>query len=131
MIIDFHAHVFPPDICTNRAECLRLDPTFALLYTDTKSRLATADDLLRSMDEAAIDASVIVNFAWRDPNLCRRTNDYILESAARSEGRLIPFGLFAPGDGAREEVERCTRLGLPRPGRASSRKPGLRPRLRP
>jgi predicted TIM-barrel fold metal-dependent hydrolase len=112
MIIDFHAHVFPPDICADRTECLRLDPTFALLYAEPNSRLAAAEDLLRSMDEAGIDASVIVNFAWRDPDLCRRTNDYILESAASSNGRLIPFGLFAPGPGAREEVERCIRLGL-------------------
>jgi len=111
MIVDFHTHIFPPDICSDRSECLRLDPTFGLLYANPESRLATADDLLRSMDQAGIDVSVVLNFAWQDAGLCRRTNDYILEAAAASGGRLIPFCLFAPGDGARDEVERCIRLG--------------------
>ncbi len=111
MIIDFHTHIFPPDICHDRDECIRLDPTFGLLYASPTSKLATADDLLSSMDEAGVDVSVVLNFAWRDPDLCRRTNDYILESAAASGGRLIPFCIFAPGGGARDEVERCVRLG--------------------
>ena len=111
MIVDFHTHIFPPDICADRNECIRLDPTFGLLYADPKSKLATADDLLRSMDEAGIDVSVVLNFAWQDVDLCRRTNDYILEAAAASGGRLVPFCLFAPGDGAAEEVDRCLRLG--------------------
>ena len=111
MIIDFHTHVFPPDICADRNDCLRLDATFAELYARPDSRLATADDLLHSMDEAGIDVSVVLNFAWRDPDLCRRTNDYILEAAAAGGGRLIPFCTFAPGDGALDEIERCVGLG--------------------
>jgi hypothetical protein len=111
MIVDFHTHIFPPDICHDRDECLRLDTTFALLYARPDSRLASADDLLRSMDEAGIDVSVVLNFAWQDADLCRRTNDYLLEAAAASGGRLVPFCLFAPGDGARDEVERCLRHG--------------------
>jgi predicted TIM-barrel fold metal-dependent hydrolase len=111
MIVDFHAHVFPPDICHDRSECLALDPTFGLLYADPKSRLATADDLLRSMDEAGVEVSVVLNFAWQDAELCRRTNDYILEAAAASGGRLVPFCLFAPNADASDEVERCVRLG--------------------
>ncbi|MCJ7492217.1 MAG: amidohydrolase, partial [Dehalococcoidia bacterium] len=103
MIVDFHTHVFPPDICDDRNECLRLDPTFGLLYGRPDSRLATADDLLRSMDETRIDVSVVLNFAWQDSKLCRRTNDYILEAAAASGGRLIPFCLFAAGDEAQDE----------------------------
>jgi len=111
MIVDFHTHVFPPDICSDRNDCLRLDPTFGLLYGRPDSRLATGDDLLRSMDEAGIDVSVVLNFAWQDSDLCRRTNDYILEVAAASGGRLVPFCLFAPNDDARVEIERCVRLG--------------------
>ena len=116
MIVDFHTHIFPPDICSDRDECLRLDPTFGMLYGDPKSRLATADDLLRSMDEAGIDVSVVLNFAWQDIDLCRRTNDYILEAAAASDGRLVPFCLFAPGDGARDgdRALRATRRARPR-----------------
>lgn len=115
MIVDFHAHVFPPAICDNREEYLKRDATFQQLYSDPKTCLATAEDLLRSMDEAGIDVSVAVNFAWKDATLCRLTNDYILEAAAGSGGRLIPFCMFAPDSGdeadAGAEIERCVALG--------------------
>lgn len=111
MIVDFHTHVFPPDVRDNRDRYLALNPTFAELYSRHDAKLATADDLLRSMDDARIDLSVVLNFAWRDPDLCRRTNDYILESAAANPDRLIPFCIFAPGDGAKDEIERCVALG--------------------
>jgi predicted TIM-barrel fold metal-dependent hydrolase len=115
MIVDFHAHVFPPEICDKRDEYLRRDPTFQQLYSNPKACLATAEDLLRSMDEAGIDVSVAVNFAWRDAALCRLTNDYILEAASGSGGRLVPFCMFAPDSGdeadAGAEIERCVALG--------------------
>lgn len=113
MIVDLHTHIFPPEVCNGRDEFLKLDSTFRELYADSNARLATADDLLRSMDEARVDVSVAVSFAWQDGDLCRKTNDYILEAAAASGGRLIPFCIFAAGDddGPREEIERCVRLG--------------------
>jgi len=113
MIVDFHAHVFPPEVCRRREEYLRRDPTFRELYSNPKASLATADDLLASMDEAGIGKSVIVNFVWQDSALCRLANDYVLESAAASGGRLLPFCIVQPaaGDEARAEVERCARAG--------------------
>jgi predicted TIM-barrel fold metal-dependent hydrolase len=113
MIVDFHAHVFPPQVCRHREEYLRRDPTFRELYSNPKAALATADDLLASMDEAGIDKSVIVNFVWQDSALRRLANDYILDSAAASGGRLLPFCVVHPatGDEARAEVERCARKG--------------------
>ncbi len=113
MIVDFHAHVFPPEVCRRREEYLRRDPTFRELYSDPKASLATADDLLASMDEAGIGKSVVVNFVWQDSALCRLANDYVLESAAASGGRLLPFCIVHPavGDEARAEVERCARAG--------------------
>ena len=113
MIVDFHAHIFPPEVCRRREEYLRRDPTFRELYSNPKASLATADDLLASMDEAGIGKSVIVNFVWQDSALCRLANDYVLESAAASGGRLLPFCIVQPaaGDEARAEVERCARAG--------------------
>ena len=113
MIVDFHAHIFPPEVCRRREEYLRRDPTFRELYSNPKASLATADDLLASMDEAGIGKSVIVNFVWQDSALCRLANDYVLESAAASGGRLLPFCIVHPaaGDEARAEVERCARAG--------------------
>ena len=113
MIVDFHTHVFPPQIRDHREEYLRRDATFCRLYRTPRSPLATADDLLASMDEAGIDVSVIVNLAWQDSALCRLTNDYLLESAAASGGRLLHVCMVYPaaGDEARAEIERCAGAG--------------------
>ena len=63
------------------------------------------------MDEAGIDESVVVNFAWQDADLCRQTNDYILESAAASDGRLLPFCIVRPGRRRRANGGRALRPG--------------------
>lgn len=112
MIIDFHTHVFPPEICAQREEYLRRDPTFRALYSDPRARMGAGPDLLKSMDAAGIDASVVLSFAWRDGEARRRTNDYILEQAAKSSGRLIPFCMIDPSSpDAAAEVERCVGAG--------------------
>ena len=113
VIIDFHTHVFPPQVRGRREEYLRRDATFRELYGDPKAKLAGAEELLASMDEAGVDVSVIVGFAWREMEPCRLTNDYILEAAARSGGRLVPFCCVQPrsGDEARSEIERCAAAG--------------------
>jgi predicted TIM-barrel fold metal-dependent hydrolase len=114
MVIDFHAHVFPPDVIQGRDEYVRRDTTFAEMYGRAGARMATAEDLLASMDEAGVDRSVVVGFAWSDPDLCRRHNDYLLESASRSNGRLIPFCTIQPAAGwieVKREAERCAAGG--------------------
>lgn len=105
MIIDFHTHIFPPQIIASRDTFRARDPTFAALYGRPTARLATANELLQSMDKAGIDISVILGFAWRDPELCHLHNDYLQESAARSNGRLIPFPIIQPGDMDRARQE--------------------------
>ena len=113
MIIDFHTHVFPPQIRDRREEYLRRDATFCELYSDPRSVLASAEDVLAGMEEAGVDVSVIVGFAWSEMDLCRQTNDYVLEAAAGSGGRLVPFCCVQPraGDEARSEVERFASRG--------------------
>ncbi len=112
VIIDIHAHVFPPEVRDNREDYLQQDALFRELYSSPKARIATADDLLASMDEAGVDRSVACAFAWSDADLCRLHNDYLLEAAARSGGRLIPFCAAQPSDaGARADIERWTARG--------------------
>ena len=91
MIIDFHTHIFPPDVRDKRDEYVARDPTFAEMYANPKAKIATAEDLLASMDEAGVDVSVALGFAWREHELCVRHNDYLLEAAAKSGGRIVPF----------------------------------------
>jgi predicted TIM-barrel fold metal-dependent hydrolase len=112
MIIDFHTHVFPPAVRENRDDYIRQDPTFAEMYRDPKAKIATAPELLESMERSAVDHCVVQTFAWRDAETLREHNDYLLEVAQRSRGRLIPFvnvNLRHPE--ALREIERCAAAG--------------------
>ena len=114
MIIDFHAHVFSPRIKQNRSRYIDSDPNFALLYSDKKARIATADELIESMDRDGVDVSVIVNYGWATHELCVETNDYILESIARYPERLTGFCGIQPlaGEAAIAEIGRCVSGGV-------------------
>lgn len=113
VIIDFHTHIVPPAIKERRSDYLDRDPVFRLLYSQPKARLATAEELIESMDRAGVDVSVALNMGWVSHELCRETNDYILEAAARFPRRLVAFCSVNPqaGDRAVAEVERCARAG--------------------
>ncbi len=114
MIIDFHTHVFSPQIKKNRSKYIDSDPCFAILYSDSNAKLATADELIASMDETGVDISVIVNIGWTTHELCVETNDYVLESIARYPQRLIGFCAVQPRsyDAAIAEIERCVKGGI-------------------
>ncbi|MFC1902560.1 amidohydrolase family protein [Chloroflexota bacterium] len=114
MIIDFHTHVFSPEIRKNRNRYVDSDPCFAILYSNPEAKLVTADELVDSMDEAGVDISVILNIGWTTHELCVETNDYILESIARYPRRLIGFCAVQPQshDAAIAEIERCARGGI-------------------
>jgi uncharacterized protein len=91
MIVDVHTHVFPPEVRERRERIAETEPAFAEIYGNPDAKMGTAGELLASMDEAGVDRSVILNFAWRDEALIDETNEYILASAAASRGRLVPF----------------------------------------
>ncbi|GAF75030.1 unnamed protein product, partial [marine sediment metagenome] len=90
------------------------DPCFATLYSSPEAKVATADELIDSMDKEGIDVSVILNGGWTTHELCVETNDYILESIARYPGRLIGFCTVQPRspDAAIAEIERCAAGGI-------------------
>jgi len=113
MVVDFHTHIFRPQVRERREDYLRRDPAFAQMYSSPKAKIATGEDLPTSMEEAEVDTSVVLGFAWSEQGLCREHNEYLLETAARSGGRLIPFCVIQPraGDDALAEIERCVRGG--------------------
>jgi hypothetical protein len=79
-----------------------------------KAKIATAEDLLESMDEAAVDVSVAHGFAWREHELCVQHNDYLLESAASARRRILSFvtiNMAADEAEAAKEVARCVEGG--------------------
>jgi predicted TIM-barrel fold metal-dependent hydrolase len=107
MLIDAHTHAFPPRVIERRGELLEAEPAFAEIYANPGAKLATAEDVLASMDAAGIDRSVVCNFAWRSEVLVEATNDYLIEWGQRSGGRLLPFVsvYFPPGAGAHGRAE--------------------------
>lgn len=112
MIIDVHTHIFPPRVRERREEYLQRDPTFAEMYASEKSRIATGRDLLESMDRAGVGVSVALGFAWRDQDLIEMHNDYLLEAADASQGRIVPFATLNMAHPAAEaEIERCVAAG--------------------
>ncbi len=113
VIIDCHTHIFPPDVKENRSGYAKLDACFAELYSDPRAKIVTAPELVESMDRAGIDVSVALNIGWRSPELCRKTNDYILESVSKYPKKLIGFCTVDPSDieTSVKELERCARGG--------------------
>jgi predicted TIM-barrel fold metal-dependent hydrolase len=101
-------------MASDRQRWLDADPLFKAMYSHPKARLATAEELVASMDIAGVDVSVILGFAWADSRTCSMHNDYLLEIAASSHGRLIPFCTVQPAAGVEalnKEISRCAGLG--------------------
>jgi len=114
VIIDFHTHIFSPRLRENREQYLGRDPCFAHLYADPKAEIATAEELIASMDQEGIDRSIVLNIGWVSHQMCVETNDYIMEAISRYPERLVGFCALQPkaGEAAIAELERCARGGM-------------------
>jgi predicted TIM-barrel fold metal-dependent hydrolase len=113
VIIDFHTHIFTDEMRNTREAYLERDAWFATLYDDPKHRLASAEDVVASMDSAGVDRTVVFGFPWRDGGLCREHNDYIIDAVERYPDRLIGFACVQPLDARdAQELERCIQRGL-------------------
>jgi predicted TIM-barrel fold metal-dependent hydrolase len=110
--VDAHTHIFPPHILENREAIRERDVWFGELYANPKALLATADDILASMDRASINVSIACGFPWRDSGLCADHNAYLAASAEASGGRIAWLATVLPGhDSAPGEAERAFGLG--------------------
>ena len=114
MIIDFHTHIFPPEVRRDRRRYVAQDATFGALYADPKARIASAADLVAAMDAQGVDAAVAMGVGWADCGLARASNDYIIDAARRYPGRIVGFGAVNPawGADAAREAHRCADAGL-------------------
>ena len=114
MLIDFHTHIFPPDIQKHRERYCARDPWFNELYSNPSSGIATAEDLVEEMVVSGVDCSVTFSFGWRDPGLIEETNSYVIEAMRRYPGRIYGMAVLQPTAGARavRELERCAEAGM-------------------
>ena len=113
-VIDFHTHVFPPDIIRERKRFLEKDDWFRLLYADPTAKMADTKDLIASMGKAGVEVAVTFGFAWDDPGLCQLSNDYVAEAVRCYPERLVGYAVVNPRFGplALREAERCAALGF-------------------
>ena len=114
MLIDFHTHIFSPEIQKQRARYCARDPWFNELYSNPRAYLATADELIAEMDSTGVDLAVTFSFGWTDPGLIEETNSYVIDAMQRYPGRLVGMAVLQPTAGTRAlyELERCAQAGM-------------------
>jgi len=114
VIIDSHTHIFAPEVIASRARYILSDQGFAELYSRPSSRMATAENLIDSMDNSGIDMSIVCGFNWERQELCSESNHYVLESIRRYPNRLIGLATLRPdaGDAALYDFEDCVKGGI-------------------
>ncbi len=112
-IIDMHVHLTPPCVSGRCGALGKTEPYWDLLAQTPRNRYVDAPELIREMDRAGVDQSVVFGFSFRDPGLCREVNEYTMESVAAYPGRLIGFMAVSPsGLGLEAEIDRCVAGGL-------------------
>ncbi len=114
MLIDFHTHIFPPEVQKRRERYCARDPWFNELYSNPRAHLATAEELIAEMDSAAVDLAVTFSFGWTDPGLIEETNSYVIDAMRRYPQRLAGMAVLQPTAGVRalHELERCVQAGM-------------------
>jgi hypothetical protein len=90
VIIDFHAHIFPPEMTGDRGRFLD-DDNFRLLYESPRSRIIDGDELVSVMDRTCVDRAVCMGFPWKIEKYRELQNGYLARAAGESGGRIIPF----------------------------------------
>ena len=91
----------------DRAEWLLRDGWFNALYQNPNARLATAEDLIESMDRAGVDHSIVCGFPWSDDAHCAFHNEYMADAARRFPDRISWLAIVAPGNHAGQSAEEC------------------------
>jgi uncharacterized protein len=113
MLIDFHTHIFHEKVQKERESFFAKEPEFKLLYDSPKSKIVGVENLIQTMDDQNVELSVVFGFPWRNGDLARENNDYIIQSVAKYPDRLKGFACFdALWDGASDETKRCLNEGL-------------------
>ena len=114
MIVDAHCHIFPDSFAQRRAELATQDATFATLFSNPKSRLATTAELLQAMERDGVDQSVVMGMGWTSQDISSEVNDFLIQARQEHPHRLVGFCSVNPtwGSQAAGEIRRCVEAGL-------------------
>jgi predicted TIM-barrel fold metal-dependent hydrolase len=123
MIVDCHVHHYPPEAIADPASwaAARREPRWAEMVgprADGAVSLqgwADTDQLLRDMDQAGLDRSVLLGWYWENPATCAEQNRFLAACARRHPDRLEAAAVIQPicGEAAlRAELDRCRDEGM-------------------
>src|SRR5260370_21633446 len=114
MLIDFHTHLFPPDMRKNRERYCERDPWFNALYANPQVGIASAEDLIAEMETSGVNVSVTFSFGWTDTGMIEETNSYVIDAMRRYPGRIYGMAVLQPTIGVRaiHELEHCAGAGM-------------------
>ncbi|MDR1875922.1 MAG: amidohydrolase family protein [Synergistaceae bacterium] len=111
--IDFHIHLYPPEIVRDAEKISESEPYFDALTHNSVHKWGTIDDLLPRMERDGVERAVVGGFAFRDMGLCRFCNDYIIDCVKRYPEKLDGMCLVPPlARGFDGEILRCAEAGL-------------------
>ena len=111
--IDFHIHLYPPEIIRDAEKISECEPYFNALTHNSVHKWAAVDDLLSRMERDEVERSVVGGFAFQDLGLCKVCNDYIIDCVKRYPDKLDGMCLVPPlARGSDEEIFRCADAGL-------------------
>ena len=71
MIVDFHTHIFPPEVIEGRQDYADRDAAFAHIYGNPSARMVDAEGLVEAMDEDGVAKAVVFGFPGGDVGLSR------------------------------------------------------------
>ena len=88
--------------------------TFAVLFSNPKSRLATTAELIQAMDRDGVDLSVVMGMGWTSQDISSEVNDFLIQARQEHLNRLVGFCSVNPawGSQAAREIRRCIEAGL-------------------
>lgn len=136
MIVDAHVHLYPPEIGADPAgwAAARGEAQWATLCTRRRRSgrpvqgFPTVDELLREMDRAGVDRSVLLGWYWDTPAACVVQNRFYAACVRAHPDRLSAFAALQPRAGREAtlaELERARADGLTGLGELSPHAQGV------
>ncbi|MBI2515359.1 MAG: amidohydrolase [Opitutae bacterium] len=121
-VIDAHVHLYPPEVGRDPTAwaAARREPHWATLCARRRrdglpvQLFPTVDELLRDMDAAGVEQSVLLGWYWENPATCVWQNRFYAECVRAHPDRLAAFATVHPaaGPAALDEIRRARGDGL-------------------
>ncbi len=122
-VIDAHVHLYPPEANRDPAgwAAAQHEPHWAVMCARIRKTTGrpvqafpSVDELLRGMDAAGVDRSVLLGWYWENHATCVRQNRFYAECVRDHPDRLSAFATVhaAAGGEALSEVRRAKDSGL-------------------